>query len=81
MRDVCAVTNVLTKNHNVIANCSTATLKYVRVPTRATAYGNRVAQMWNLWEAPDSGRATQTLCGVCVATDASTKSRNFIDHC
>ena len=42
-------------------------------PTRATACGSRVAQMWNLWGCPNWERAIQKLCDVCGITSGALR--------
>ena len=45
-------------------------------PTRATACGSRVAQMWNLCGFPNLERENRSLCDVCAVTSVNTASRN-----
>ena len=50
-------------------------------PTRATACGSRVAQMWNLWGPPNLEREIQSVCDVCGITDVSTTRHNLTATC
>ena len=73
--DGCVVTGVIIASHNFSAKRLTSTL--TRAPTRATACGNRAAQMWNIWGFPNLEREIQSSCDVCVVTTVSIASRNF----
>ena len=54
---------------------------HIRVHTRTTACGSRVAEMWNLWGSPNLEREIESLCDVCGITDASTTRHNLTATC
>ena len=75
----CVVTNVTPASHNVSAYRKTSTL--MRAPTRATACGSRVAQMWDPWGGLNLEREIHNLRDARGITNVSTTSHNFTASC
>ena len=54
---------------------------HIRVHTRTTACGSRVAEMWNLWGSPNLEREIRSLCDVCGITGVRTTRHNLNAMC